>query len=510
MNTAKKRGPRKNLQQNEEKYSFIFENASTPMALVQEDGTLLLINGALEKLCGYSRKELEKKQTWWKLALEGTLKKLDTPESGLAGISNINMINYEFQLKSKDGKFKNIFLGINVISGSPWQIASFLDISSVRYVGKALQKSDEQFQELMRNIPGIVYLCCYDELWTMHYLVNEIEHISGYPASDFINNNVRSYASIIHPDDLELVEEAVSKGVEANKPYEMEYRIIKKNGEIAWVYEKGQKIYKKNDTVWLNGIIFDVTERKQLQLALDIAAEEWRVTFDAIPNPVFLLNRECRIMKCNKAAEKFFELSKNEIIGRLYYELFYSLDKPPADDPYLKMLKTGETQSKVERFDEKTVEITMSPILDPNGNIYGSVLVMVDITKLKETEAELTEKNKQLQDIFHTAPVGIGVVSGGRIIKANAQSCRLTGFSPKELIGKDVSTFHETEAECDRVKKYYTRLKKNEVSTVATKLIRKDGQIMDALLRFSPTPGRSGYTWTMWDMNTQEALTPPQ
>jgi PAS domain S-box-containing protein len=410
-------------------------------------------------------------------------------------------------MKSKSGTLKNIFLGINSIAGNSWQIASFLDISSVRQTEKALQQSEQQFQNLIRNIPGIVYLCYYDEHWTMHYLVKEIENISGYPASDFINNNVRSYASIVHPDDVEIVTEAIRKGVEANKPYEMEYRIIKKNGEIAWVYEKGQKVCTENENVWLNGIIFDITERKQLQLALDIATEEWRVTFDALPDAILLANRECSIVKCNKASEKLFGLSKDKIIGQRCFELIYGLDQPPKDSPYLKMLKSGRATSKIEYFDKKIVKITASPVINPDGNIYGTVLLISDVTKLRKTAEKIKNKHKLLKSVFHTAPIGIGVIADRKLIQVNEEFCRITGYNPEELIGRDVIMFHDTRAEYDRVATYYEGLKKNKVATVNTKLKRKNGEMFEAMLRFSILETDiNGYTYTLTDITTEKFM----
>ena len=248
---------------------------------------------------------------------------------------------------------------------------------------KTLRQSQQQFQSLIKNIPGIVYLCYYDKHWTMQYMVKEIEKISGYPASDFINNNIRSYASIIHPDDIELVNQAIEKSISHDEPFEMEYRLIKKNNEIAWVYEKGQKVPGLDNKVWLSGIIFDITKQKQTAIALDIATKEWQVTFDAIPNAVFLLNRECQIIKCNLGAEILLERSRDKLIGKRYCKIIDGQDIPPGNSPYMRMLKSKQKETVIRSIAKKTVEFTISPILDPEEEIYGSVLIITDISKLE-------------------------------------------------------------------------------------------------------------------------------
>ena len=74
----------------------------------------------------------------------------------------------------------------------------------------------------------------------MQWLSEEIEEISGYPASDFIDSAVRTFASVIHPDDREQVERSVMDGVDARRPYTMEYRIRRRDGSDRWVLDRGQ------------------------------------------------------------------------------------------------------------------------------------------------------------------------------------------------------------------------------------------------------------------------------
>jgi PAS domain S-box-containing protein len=100
----------------------------------------------------------------------------------------------------------------------------------------------------------------------MRFLNMAILEVSGYPASDFINNEVRTYASIIHPDDRSFVEKVVFEAIEQKRPYIIEYRIVNAHGNIRWIYEKGQGVFgKNNEVLWLDGVIFDNTDRKKIE-----------------------------------------------------------------------------------------------------------------------------------------------------------------------------------------------------------------------------------------------------
>lgn len=130
----------------------------------------------------------------------------------------------------------------------------------------ALRESERKFRTLTANIPGAVYRCAHDSDWTMDFISEEIEAISGYPASDFIQNSVRTYAGIIHPDDRKMVKETVQEGILERAPYIIEYRIVRSDGAIRGVYEKGQAIFSGDGRfLWLDGVIFDITERKQAE-----------------------------------------------------------------------------------------------------------------------------------------------------------------------------------------------------------------------------------------------------
>jgi PAS domain S-box-containing protein len=131
-----------------------------------------------------------------------------------------------------------------------------------------LRANEALLRSLVANIPGAVYRCACDRDWTMEWLSDEIEAISGYPAREFIGSAVRSFASIIHPDDREHVERSVMDGVDARRPYTLEYRIVRRDGRERWVLERGQAQEAGDGRRWLDGAIFDITARRAAEQAL--------------------------------------------------------------------------------------------------------------------------------------------------------------------------------------------------------------------------------------------------
>jgi PAS domain S-box-containing protein len=117
-------------------------------------------------------------------------------------------------------------------------------------------------RSLLRNVPGAVYRCDVDAAFTMRLLGDEIERMTGYPASDFIANAGRTFESIIHPDDRALVHREVHEALVADAAYALEYRIVTAAGEVRWILDRGLRAVDATGRECLDGIIFDITRRR--------------------------------------------------------------------------------------------------------------------------------------------------------------------------------------------------------------------------------------------------------
>ncbi len=160
-------------------------------------------------------------------------------------------------------------------------VTAVRDITLRKKAEDDVKERESEYRTLVSNIPGAVYHCAFDEPWTMFFLSDAFETISGYPASDFIMNQVRSFDSIIHPDDRKFVADEVTKSVVQQESYTLEYRIINTGGMIRWIREYGQGIPDLEGKVaYLDGILFDVTEEKLAQEEMTRLREVQQASFE--------------------------------------------------------------------------------------------------------------------------------------------------------------------------------------------------------------------------------------
>jgi PAS domain-containing protein len=91
---------------------------------------------------------------------------------------------------------------------------------------------------------------------------DDIGRITGYPASDFIASARRSFSSIIRPADLERVHAECRRAIAADQPFALEYRVARVGGGWRWVLDRGVRTVDRDGHEWLDGVIFDITERR--------------------------------------------------------------------------------------------------------------------------------------------------------------------------------------------------------------------------------------------------------
>jgi PAS domain S-box-containing protein len=131
-------------------------------------------------------------------------------------------------------------------------------------------------RSLMGNVPGAIYRVELEDGLSLRLIGDEIERITGYPPDDFIDGATRTLFSLVHPDDRQWVEvelravrqrayEALRSAVESRRSLTIEYRIVRADGVVRWVLERGSTVLDQEGRVCLDGVIFDVTERREAE-----------------------------------------------------------------------------------------------------------------------------------------------------------------------------------------------------------------------------------------------------
>ena len=287
--------------------------------------------------------------------------------------------------------------------GQPVRLSGItMDVTARKQTEAALREREERFRSLLSNISGAVYRCAHDTEWTMEFISEPIQEITGYAASDFINNHTLTFAEIVALEDGDRIRQEIDSALAEKRPYVLEYRICHADGSIRWVYEKGQGIFDENDRlIWLDGVIFDITDRKRTEERLRLLESVVVNTSDAV-----VITEVCgtalsnlKIVYVNQAFSDITGYRRDEVLGRSPALLKganthrHELDRVYAALNCRSSLKT-EFIAYRKDGSEFWLEMEMLPILNEQGNCTHWISVQRDMSDRKQTE-ETLRKNKE-------------------------------------------------------------------------------------------------------------------
>lgn len=139
-------------------------------------------------------------------------------------------------------------------------------LDSGTFATDAIDPRLEAMLSISARMNGCLYRCNNDSAYTMLFISDSVERMTGFPASDFLNNRIRSWVSICHPDDTAAVDAAVGGALEKQDQWDLDYRLLARDGSEVWVHETGGGVFGPNGELrYLEGAIINVTDRKKLE-----------------------------------------------------------------------------------------------------------------------------------------------------------------------------------------------------------------------------------------------------
>lgn len=254
------------IRESEELYRELFESESDAIFLIENrTGNILKANRAAEKLYGYPLDELLKKKNT-DLLVEPDKTKNFTLKSPVIK-ENVAFIPLRYHKNKKGEVFPVEITGrFFEWKNKKVHIAAIRDISVRIKTDEALKESQRMLSVLMSNLPGMAYRCNNDKNYTMLFVSDGCKELTGYEPEHLINNRLISYNDIVHSDSKSKTREDIQKAIKEKRPFQLEYKIITKEGKEKWVWEKGTGIESKDGKVkYLEGFISDISDLKRFE-----------------------------------------------------------------------------------------------------------------------------------------------------------------------------------------------------------------------------------------------------
>ena len=154
-------------------------------------------------------------------------------------------------------------------------VAFVSDISERKQMELELRDREAQFRSLIANIPGISYRCRMEPGWPMVYISDAAERITGWPVSAFMGSPPEiSFAQLVSPDDVKRIATIVKQAADSETPFVLEFQLRTRRGELRWIWGNGSIARATDNSVkWIDGVLLDITERRQIEEELVRAKE---------------------------------------------------------------------------------------------------------------------------------------------------------------------------------------------------------------------------------------------
>ena len=314
------------------------------------------------------------------------------------------------------------------------------DITERKQAEAALTESESRLNSIFTSLKDAVWSV---SATTFHilYLNPATEKLYGRTCQEFYENS-KLWVETVHPEDREYAFRHHQKLIETGNK-EIEYRIIRPNGEVRWILDRAWLIKDENGKLQrIDGVATDITERKQAEEKLHQATAELKAIFQALPDIYFRLNVDGTILDCITGQSQKLYMPSSEFIGKTMREVF-----PPelADKFHNAIDEVVETKSLA------TCEYSLAM---PDGEGFYEcrylpllenqiIAVVRDITQRKEAE----QAQARLIAILEATPdfVGIGTADG-RNIYMNKAGREMVGVGENEDISNTYFQNYHPEA----------------------------------------------------------------
>ncbi|MFP6847099.1 MAG: PAS domain S-box protein [Pseudomonas sp.] len=380
------------LQASEQHLRSIFDTALDAIMTIDHTGIIRSANRAAERLFGWPLDELIG------LSLRRLLNERDADlyEAHLraylqSGVAQLSGFEQELQCIARDGQEKpvRISIGITKSGNHPLFVVFMADISERIQMERALRDSEQQYRSLISNIPGVSFRCLLDADWTMLFVSDAVQTLTGWSADDFISKRL-SISALYHPDDYQPVADQVLDAINKGRNYTVEYRLFDRDGKEHWIWESGSAVCDEQGIPrWIDGVLLDQTDNK-------LRNAEYEGKVNAFSKAMALIEFDLygHVLEINDNALDLFGYQRADVIGQ-HHSLF--CDPLYADsDEYREFWATlrnglffaGEYRRTGYGGREVWIQATYNPILDIDGKPFKVVKLATDLTPRRLMEQE--------------------------------------------------------------------------------------------------------------------------
>lgn len=416
-------------------------NQHAIVSITDQAGNIIYMNDLFCEISGYKREELIGKNH--RLIKSGS-HSAEFYKQMWQTISKGSVWQGEICNRKKDGSLywvKSTITPFLDNSGKPYQYVSVrTDITERKHYELVTHNQAER----LRRSQNFANIGTWD--WDIQtgdlYWSERIPRLFGYSDNE-IETSYANFLSSLHPDDKENVVNAINSCIEHGTDYDIEHRIIRPDGQVRWLHEKGDVVRNEaGQPLHMLGVVIDINERKQLEQERNESEEKYRCLFELSEDPMWMI-LEDQIVLANKSAAQALGFDSPDALVHLH---LYQLSPKTQSDGKSSFDKHNEMLvfaylTGYHRFewaylntDGKEVPAEVSLTRVPFDGQDGLFCIWRDITERKKAEQALKESQTQLLEAQQMAHIGSWKINFlTRKLVWSDEIYRIYGYQPNEI-----------------------------------------------------------------------------
>jgi two-component system CheB/CheR fusion protein len=422
----------------------------------------------------------------------------------------------ETERMHRDGRRLPVVITYSPIRNAEGKVVSVSaiarDISDRKRAEAALRESEQRFRLVADAAPVLIWMSGTDKLCT--WFNEPWLKFTGRTMEQELGNG---WAENIHVDDCDQCLKTYTTAFDARRPFSMEYRLRRYDGEYRWILDNGIPQYAPDgEFSGYVGSCIDITERRKaeqevaatyrhLKLAMS-AARMAAWTWDPHKDVASSMENFAEIYGVSSVdgLEHGMALVHPEDRGRHRQTLANAVEHGTPYHSVFRIIRPDNGQ--VVWLDERAV-----PVTDSAGHFMALSGVVVDITERKAAEQALRDKEERLQAILDTAMDAIITIDHRGIIQsANATTAKMFGYTIAEMVGQSVNMLMASphrEAHDRQMARYLQTGEKHVIGiTREVDARRKDGTVFPTELSVSEIKHLKLFTGIHRDLTERKQL----
>ncbi len=312
------------------------------------------------------------------------------------------------------------------------------DITKRKPGENALGESEIKFRMLAESIPdAVTYIHALNENKTLLQVSPQVEKILGYTAWECVQDP-GIWNHCIHPEDYERVVSEIKHCEVTGQPFVSEYRVIRKDGGVAWLHHVGDVMRDENGRpASILGVTFDISRYKWIEETLRESEARYRNIFENAMEGIYQTTPEGRYLSVNPAFVRMFGYASQEEMLEGVTDIGRQIYVHPEDRERLKNLlaqrgRVEAFETQVYRGDGRIIWISINARVVRNA--MGAILYYegtnADITERKQAEEELQKLASVVR--YSSELINLATVDG-KMIFLNEAGAMALGVDPDEV-----------------------------------------------------------------------------